>query len=100
MSMIVGTLEVKLYVRFSQSLKEKRKVIKSVKDRINHKFNVSIAEVDHENSRQQSTLGIAMVANDSKHLTSCLTKVINHIRTVRDAELLDYHIDTLYPDDY
>ena len=55
--MIVGTLEFEVLIREAQSLKDKRRAIKSLKDRIRHRFPVSIAEVDALDHWQRSVLG-------------------------------------------
>ena len=62
--MVVGSLKLRLLVRASQSLKDKRQVVRSVKDRLRHAFNVSVAEVDAEDHRQVAVLGVAMVCNE------------------------------------
>ena len=70
--MIVGTLKLRLIVRESHSLKDKRRVIKSLKDRIRGGFNVSIAEVDSLDSLQEAVLGVAVVANEKRHAQEVL----------------------------
>ncbi|MBN1341378.1 MAG: DUF503 domain-containing protein [Phycisphaerae bacterium] len=91
--MIVGVLEAELTVMGSLSLKDKRRVIKSIKDRLSNKYNVSVAEVDALDSRQRAVLGIAMVANESRFVESCLSKIVDQLRFVRDASLVDYRIE-------
>ena len=91
--MVVGTLEIRLVLRGSHSLKDKRRVIKSLKDRFRNKFNVSVAEVDHQDEWQQATLGVAMVGNDGRYINQVLSKVIDHLRGVHGAELVDYHME-------
>jgi uncharacterized protein len=65
--MIVGTLEVRLLLREARTLKDKRQVVKSIKDRLRNHFNVSVAEVDEQDNRQLAVLGIAMVSNETHH---------------------------------
>jgi uncharacterized protein len=77
--MIVGVLDIELYIPASSSLKAKRSVVKGLKDRLKHGFNVSVAEVDFTDKWQRSALGIAAVSNEKKHVESVLTKVINKI---------------------
>ena len=91
--MIVGTLEVRLAVREARSLKDKRRIIRSLKDRIASHFNVSIAEVDALDSRQQAVLGVAMVANEQVFLDRMLNKVVDAIRGFPAAQLVDYELD-------
>jgi uncharacterized protein YlxP (DUF503 family) len=91
--MIVGTMELIVLVRESRSLKDKRRVIKSLKDRILHRFPVSIAEVGSLDSRQRGELGVAIVSNDARHATEVLNKVADFVRASVVAELVDYSIE-------
>jgi len=91
--MTVGTLEIKLLVRQSRSLKDKRRVIRSLKDRIRNRHNVSVAEVGALQSRQQAILGVAMVGNDPQYIDAALAKIIEIVRFDRTAELLDYELE-------
>jgi len=91
--MTVGTLEIKLLVRQSRSLKDKRRVIRSLKDRIRNRHNVSVAEVGALQSRQQAILGVAMVGNDAQYIDAALAKIIDIVRFDRTAELLDYELE-------
>ena len=90
---VVGILGVHGFVRESRSLKDKRKVVNSIKDRLKNKFNVSIAEVDYLESHQQVGLGISMVSNDHSIVDSTLNQVINHLRLHPVMELFDYEIE-------
>jgi uncharacterized protein len=93
MAMLVGTLLVRMIVRESRSLKDKRQVVRSIKDKLAHSFNVSIAEVDQQDDRQLITLGIAMVSNETQHLRTALSQIVNAVRGHPVAQLLDYEID-------
>lgn len=64
MSLKVGVMQVSIYIQGATSLKEKRMVIKSIKDKISHRFNVSIDEVDYLDKWQRSVLAIAQVGHD------------------------------------
>ena len=91
--MTIGTLRIRLVLRGARSLKDKRRVIKGLKDRLRHKFNVSIAEVEHQDVWQQATLGVAMVGTDGAYVNSVLSKVIDHVRPTAGAELVDYELE-------
>ncbi len=66
--MIVGVLEMELYIPGASSLKEKRMVLQSLVTRIRKKYNVSIEETDHLDKWQRATLGIAKVSKDTKSI--------------------------------
>lgn len=93
--MFVGVLEIDLLLRGNTSLKEKRRVLKSIKDRTSRKFNVSIAEVDYNDLWQRAKLGICCVSNDKVHADRVLSGVVNFIEGNFQAELLDYSIEIL-----
>jgi hypothetical protein len=89
----VGTLSIKLMIRDARSLKDKRRVIKSLKDTLRSRHNVSIAEVGALDSHQQAILGVAMVGNDRRYIDGALARIVNFIRGFRLAELVDYEVE-------
>lgn len=91
--MVVGVLTVRLAVFESLSLKDKRRVIKSLKDRLSNRHNISIAEIDDLDHRQAATLAVAMVANDSRFVHSALSKIVDEFRADRRASLVEYDIE-------
>jgi uncharacterized protein len=93
--MIVGTCQVELQIPGNRSLKGKRKVIKSIKDKVRARFNVSIAEIDRQEEWQRATLGIACISNELGLVDRILAKVVSLIETSPDAVLIDYQIEIL-----
>jgi uncharacterized protein YlxP (DUF503 family) len=91
--MIVGTLEVRLLIRESRSLKDKRQVVQSIKERLRSSFNVSVAEVDHQDNRQVAVLGLAMVSNEAGHLRNSLNRIVEILRKHPVAELLRFELE-------
>jgi uncharacterized protein len=76
--MVIGHLSIELHIPGARSLKEKRMVLRSVKDRI-RKFNVAVAEVEHNDLWQRAGLSIVTVSNDEKHADQELAAVANEI---------------------
>ena len=93
--MTVGVLQLELSVTDAMSLKDKRRVVKSIKDRIAHAHNVSIAEVGALDEHRRAILGIAMVANDRRYVEGGLSKLVDFVRTVPQVDLVDYQIDMM-----
>lgn len=93
--MTVGILQLEIAIPDAMSLKDKRRVVKSLKDRIAHGHNVSIAEVGALDQHRRSILGVAMVSNDSRYVEGALSKLVDFIRSVPQADLVDYQIDLL-----
>jgi len=90
--MIVGSLRVRLLLREARSLKDKRQVVKSIKDRLANRFNVSAAEVDELDNRQVAILGFAMVGNETSHVRAALEQIVQALRCHPVAELLDHEL--------
>ena len=93
--MVVGVLQIELSVGDAMSLKDKRRVIKSLKDRIAHGHNVSIAEVGALDQHRRSILGVAMVANEKGYVEGALSKLVDFVKTVPSVDLIDFQIDLL-----
>jgi len=91
--MYVGTLKVYLILRQSRSLKDKRQVVSSIKERLQNSFNISVAEVELMDDRQQAVLGIAMVSNETAHLQQSLQKIVEALRSHPVAELAKYELE-------
>jgi hypothetical protein len=91
--MTVGSCKIELRIPASDSLKAKRRVVKSLKDRVRGRFNVAIAEVDRLDDWQRATLGVACVSNDSRLVDATLSKVVNWIEVSGDVLVVDYEID-------
>jgi uncharacterized protein YlxP (DUF503 family) len=91
--MFIGVCTIEMHIPESGSLKTKRHSLKSLKDRIRAKFNVSVAEVDDNDLWQKASLAVAAVSNDKSHLNQTLDHVLNMVRSVPDVNLLDYHIE-------
>jgi len=93
--MVIGILQLELRVHDAMSLKDKRRVVKSLKDRIAHGHNVSIAEVGALDEHRRSVLGVAMVANQGRYVEGGLSRIVDFVRSVGSVDLLDYQIDLL-----
>jgi len=93
--MTVGILQLELTIGDAMSLKDKRRVILSLKDRIAHGHNVSIAEVGALDEHRRSILGLAMVSNDKGYVEGALSKLVDFVRTVPSVVLVDYQIEFL-----
>lgn len=94
--MHVGVCHIRLRIPENGSLKDKRRVLKSMTSRLSNKFNISVAEIDDNDLWQVATLGISCVSNDKRHANEVLSKAVNFISDPRfDVEVLDYHIEIM-----
>jgi uncharacterized protein len=78
--MIIGVMTVNLHLHGISSLKEKRSIVKSVIGRLQSRFNVSISEVEHNDSKLVATIGVAVVGNDDSFIQSQLEAVTTFMR--------------------
>lgn len=92
--MLIGTIQLYLFLP-SRTLKEKRQIINSIKDRTRSKFNVSIAEIDFNDNHSNALLGIAVVGNDGNYLNSVLYSIVNFIEKEFPSMVSDYTIEIL-----
>ncbi len=94
--MHAGVCRIRLRLPENLSLKDKRRVLKSITSRVGNKFNVSVAEVGDNDSWQLAALGICCVSNDKRHANEVLSRVVNFITDARfEVEILDYEIEIL-----
>ena len=93
--MTIGVLQLEIGIGDAMSLKDKRRVVKSLKDRIAHGHNVSIAEVGALDEHRRAILAIAMVSNDSRYVEGALSKLVDYVRLDPGAVLQDYQIELL-----
>lgn len=87
--MRVAWLRVELMIHGSRSLKEKRRPLKSLLDRLSNRFNVSVAEVDHHDLHQRAVIGIALVAADGGNLADRVRAVKEFIYNDPECRILD-----------
>jgi hypothetical protein len=87
--MVVGVLRIELFIPASDSLKTKRFAIRSIKDRLRSRFNVSVAEVDNGDKWQRASLGVVAVSNESRHIESVMGNVLNLVYGDRRVEVID-----------
>ena len=93
--MVIGVCTIELRIHGGRSLKEKRRVLRSVKDRIRNRFNVSIAEVGYQDKWQRALLGFVAVSNDRSHVTGLLESVVSAVESMGVAEIVDDEIEIL-----
>lgn len=93
MATTVGLLHLKLRIPQAMSLKDKRRSVKSFKDRLINAHNVSVAEVDAQDDRQQAVLAVAMVGCDGRYVEGALQKIVNIASSHRDMILIDHQME-------
>ena len=87
--MMIGSLILTIHLPWVHSLKEKRTIVKSICAKTSNKFNVSIAEVDEQDTHQTMVIGLATIANQVSQVDRILDKVINFIETSTEGEIIE-----------
>ena len=94
--MVVGVLRLALLLPENHSLKGKRSVLRTIKSRVQNKFNVSIAECEDHDLWQRALLGVSQVGTDEAHVDRCLREVVHFIEELAVAELAEERIEFLH----
>jgi len=91
--MVIGICTLQLIIEGSNSLKDKRQVIKSILDRVRDKFNISAAEVDDLDSWRRATLGFACVSKDQVFVDQVLQKALALVESNPEVEVADVQME-------
>ena len=94
--MVVGVLRLELRLPETHSLKGKRSVLRSIKARVQRKFNVSIAECEDHDLWQRAIMGVSQVGPDQPHVDRCLREVVRFIDDLQLAELGEERVEFLH----
>jgi uncharacterized protein YlxP (DUF503 family) len=91
----VGVLKVGLLIHDSRSLKDKRRVVKSVLSKVRNKFNVSASEVGDLDLLQRAEIAIVTVANDGPFVNSVMDGVLNYVEELQIAEIIEQDVELI-----
>jgi hypothetical protein len=91
---IVGVMRADLAIYDARTLKDKRQVVLSAKERIKNRFNVSVSEVGHGDAPKRCALGFAVVGNSARGLQSVLDQIVDVLRRSPGISLLEYECET------
>jgi len=93
--LVIGLLTLELHFPGARSLKDKRQVLRGLVGRIRKRFNVSVAEVEHQDLWQRARVAVVSVNTDHGHLEATLQSVAGEAASTRDAELVDQQTEVL-----
>ena len=91
--MPVGLLTLEIYLPYAHSLKEKRAVLRKIRDRLRSRFNVAVAELDHRDVWQHATLGVVSVSDSQSLLDSVLRDVLRESEKILGDDVAHHDID-------
>src|ERR1700751_2498813 len=93
--MPIGLLTLEIHIPDAQSLKDKRQVLRSLKDKLRAHFNVAVAELDYQDTWQRSQVGIVSLSNDAAHLGHSLQEVFAEAEQILGRELVSHELEML-----
>jgi len=93
--MPVGLLTLELHIADAQSLKDKRQVLRSLKDRLRAHFNVAVAELDFEDTWQRSVVGVVTLSNEEHHVEEVLQKVLAEADNILGPIVVGHSVELL-----
>jgi len=93
--MPVGLLTLEIYIPESHSLKDKRQVLRSLKDRLRARFNVAVAELDHDDTWQRAQVGVVSLSNNAAHLEQSLQTIFQEAENILGRDLVDHSLELL-----
>lgn len=93
----IGILQFTLEIPYAVSLKDKRSVVKSLKDRLRRSYNVSISEIEDLDEHTLATLGAVVAGSDSSHVNSTMDHLVNELQDWRDGSLVDHQLEIISP---
>jgi len=93
--MTVGIARIQFRLHGNQSLKDKRKVVKSLIEKSRNRFNVAVAEVDDQDIHQRATLGIAVIGSDGRILNAVLDRVVDFMDSLNLADLVAQEMELI-----
>jgi uncharacterized protein YlxP (DUF503 family) len=91
----IGILRLELFIHGSNSLKEKRMVLHSLKARLRNNFNVAVTQIDDEDKWQKTTLAVVGVEKNRNNMNSILSKIVNFIEGLNSVDLINSEMELI-----
>ncbi|MFY9341080.1 MAG: DUF503 domain-containing protein [Planctomycetota bacterium] len=93
----IGVLQFTVQIPYAESIKDKRNVVKALKDRLRRSFNVSLSEIEDLDSPTVATLGAVVAGSDVAHVNSTMDHLINELNEWRDGTMTDHQLEIISP---
>ena len=93
--MTIGILKIILFIPDSNSLKEKRMVLHSLKARLRNNFNVAVNQIGDEDKWQKTTLAVVGVQKNRNNMNSVLSNIVNFIEELKTTDLINYEMELI-----
>jgi uncharacterized protein YlxP (DUF503 family) len=93
--MTVGLLTLELHIPQAQSLKDKRQIVRSLKDKLRGHFNVAVSELEYHDTWQRSVVGIVTLSNEQQHVEESLQKVLAEADRILGTVLISHTVEMI-----
>ena len=93
--MPVGVMTLEIRIPYAHSLKEKRAVLRKVRERLRHRFNVAVAELDHQDVWQRATLGVVSISSSRSSLETTLRGALAESEKILGPDLAEHWVEFL-----
>ena len=93
--MTIGILNLEIFIHDSNSLKEKRMVLHSLKARLRNSFNVAVTQIDDEDKWQKTTLAVVGVERERNNMNRTLSRIVNFVEKFNQLELINYEMELI-----
>ena len=91
--MPVGVLTLEIHLPWAHSLKDKHAILRKMRDRLRDRFNVAVAELDHQDLWQQATFGVVSISNSRPLIEDVLRQVLAESEKILGDDVLDYSVE-------
>jgi uncharacterized protein YlxP (DUF503 family) len=91
--MSIGLLTLEIHIPDARSIKDKRQVLRSLKDKLRGRFNVAVAELEHQDLWQRSVVGVVSISSDDKHLEESMRAVAEESERILGRDLIGQEIE-------
>ena len=93
--MPVGVLTLEIQIPYAHSLKEKRAVLRKIRDRLRARFNVAVAELEGQDTWQRAQVGVVTLSNNAAHVEQSLQAVFAEAENLLGRDLVDHNLEVL-----
>ena len=91
--MPIGLLTLEIHIPDAKSLKDKRQVLRSLKEKLRGQFNVAVAELEHQDTWQRSVVGVVTISNEEHHVEEMLQKVLSESDRILGPVLISHNVE-------
>ncbi|UNC91837.1 DUF503 domain-containing protein [Candidatus Contubernalis alkaliaceticus] len=93
--MVIGLCTLEMFFPNLQSLKDKRRILKSIQAKLRQKYNISVAEIGDHDKWQKTTLAVACVSNDSGFASQVVNQIVRELENHKEGYVIDFKVEII-----